>query len=63
MIFLSLSRQMRGQYLQLGDDHFLPHSLQFIIHYRPIIWGSTVLVVDSVIKNQQNKFIAVECYE
>jgi hypothetical protein len=63
MVFLSLSRQMPGQYLQLDYDHLLLHSLQFIIHYHPIFWFFTVRVVDSNIKNQQNKFMMVECYE
>jgi hypothetical protein len=32
MVFLSPSRQMSGLYLNLGHDHFFPHSFQFIIH-------------------------------
>jgi hypothetical protein len=36
MGFFSSSRKIPGGYLKLGNERFLPHPLQFIIHYRPI---------------------------
>jgi hypothetical protein len=59
VVFLSLPRQMLGQYLKLGHDQFHPHVIQFIVHnlvasYSFVVHSTTV---DDTVKHMCTRFL------
>jgi hypothetical protein len=55
VVFLSLSRQIPGQYLKLGQDRFLPHHFQFIVHSHPFTRRCSLSYRESVIKSATSR--------
>jgi hypothetical protein len=55
VLFLSLSRQIPGQYLKLGQDRFLPHHFQFIVHSHPFTRRCSLSYRESVIKSATSR--------
>jgi hypothetical protein len=44
-LFFSLSNQMLGEYVKVGHERFLPHPIQFIIHWA--VYHSTLYSLSS----------------
>jgi hypothetical protein len=49
LIFLNSFEENSGSYLNIDHDPFLPHSMEFIIHYHPIIWCYPIWITDRII--------------